>query len=101
MEILLIIFGIVIGSGIALLVARSRFAAQTQEVRAGVLVEQEKNKNLERHVSELKRDLESERQKVLESNNSLASVEADYRNLQEKLQDQKKELETFVFFLRH
>ena len=42
---------------------------------------------------ELKRDLENERQKVLEANNNLAAAEADYRNIQEKLQDQKKELE--------
>ena len=41
-------------------------------------------------VRELKRDLENERQKVLEANDSLAATEADYRNIQEKLQDQKK-----------
>jgi DNA recombination protein RmuC len=44
-------------------------------------------------IGELKREIESERKKVLEVNNSLAAAEADYRNIQEKLLDQKKELE--------
>jgi DNA recombination protein RmuC len=57
-------------------------------------LEQEKNKSLQQQVTELKHELESERHKVLETNNSLAASEADYRNLQEKLQDQRKELET-------
>jgi DNA recombination protein RmuC len=93
MEILLIIFGIAIGSGIAFIIARSKLALQTQGITSAILVEQEKNKSLERQVGELKHDIEAERKKVLDANNSLAAVEADYRNLQEKLQDQKKELE--------
>ena len=93
MEILLVLFGIGIGAGIALFVTRSRFTTDTQKMTSAILIEQERNKTMDDQVRELKRDLENERQKVLETNNSLAAAEADYRNIQEKLQDQKKELE--------
>jgi DNA recombination protein RmuC len=93
MEILLVLIGIGIGGGIALLVARSKFTTDTQKMTSTILIEQGRNKSLDDQVRELKRDLENERQKVLEANNNLAAAEADYRNIQEKLQDQKKELE--------
>ena len=93
MEILLVLFGIGIGAGIALLVTRSRFTTDTQKMTSSILIEQERNKTMDDQVRELKRDLENERQKVLEANNNLAAAEADYRNIQEKLQDQKRELE--------
>ena len=93
MEILLVLFGIGIGAGIALLVTRSKFTTDTQKMTSSILIEQERNKTMDDQVRELKRDLENERQKVLEANNNLAAAEADYRNIQEKLQDQKKELE--------
>ena len=93
MEILLVLFGIAIGAGIALLTTRSKFSADTQKMTSSLLIEQERNKTLDDQLREMKRDLENERQKVLETNNSLAAAEADYRNIQEKLQDQKKELE--------
>jgi DNA recombination protein RmuC len=93
MEILLVLFGMLIGAGIAFVVTRSRLVGDTQKLTSSILIEQEKNRNLDEQVRELKRDLESERLKVLEINNNLASTEADYRNIQEKLLDQKKELE--------
>jgi len=93
MEILLVLLGIVIGAGIALLVARSKFSTDTQKMTSSILIEQDRNRTMDDQLRELKRDLETERKKVLETNNSLASAEADYRNIQEKLQDQKKELE--------
>jgi DNA recombination protein RmuC len=93
MEILLVIFGIGIGGGIALLVTRSKFTTDTQKMTSSILIEQERNKTMDDQVRELKRELENERQKVLEANNNLAAAEADYRNIQEKLQDQKRELE--------
>jgi DNA recombination protein RmuC len=44
-------------------------------------------------VSDLKKEVEHERRQVLEANQALAATEADYRNLQEKLVDQKKQVE--------
>jgi DNA recombination protein RmuC len=93
MESIMLLIGLVAGGGIGWFVARSRFSAANQGTPVAVLVEQEKNKELQARLSELKTELNQERNKLSEANHSLASVEADYRNLQEKLQDQKKELE--------
>ncbi|HEX6225791.1 MAG TPA: DNA recombination protein RmuC [Chryseolinea sp.] len=93
MDILLVLFGMLMGGGIAIILTRARFATDTQKMLSTILVEQEKNKNLDALIRELKHELENERQKVLEANNNLAAAEADYRNIQEKLLDQKKELE--------
>jgi DNA recombination protein RmuC len=93
MEILVLIGGIIVGGGIAWLIARVRFSTEAQVSTSSFLIEQEKNKNLEALLIEFKQDIEAERKKVLEVNNALAAAEADYRNIQEKLYDQKKELE--------
>jgi DNA recombination protein RmuC len=93
MEILLISFGILLGGGLGWLLFRSKFTTDSQNVSSRLIIEQEKNRNLESQLHEIKRDLEIERQKVLEAHNNLAATEADYRNIQEKLSDQRKEVE--------
>jgi DNA recombination protein RmuC len=66
---------------------------------------QEQVKMLQLQIGDLKTAVESERTKVLEASNSLAATEADYRNLQEKLEEQKKEYENlsekFVHQFKH
>jgi DNA recombination protein RmuC len=94
MEILFLLVGVSVGIVAAWLVFKFKSSAEAQSAGSAILLEQEKNKSLQQQVTELKHELESERHKVLETNNSLAASEADYRNLQEKLQDQRKELET-------
>lgn len=94
MEAVWLIIGIGIGAGVAWVAARSKFSTKHQGAATAALMEQEKNKTLQGMLQEMKRDIELERTKVLEANNSLAATEADYRNLQEKLNDQRKELET-------
>ena len=93
MEILMVIFGVLLGSGIAWILLRLKFTNDTQKVNSSLLIEQDRIKNLELQIHELKSNIEAERKKVSEANTSLASAEADYRNIQEKLLDQKKELE--------
>lgn len=94
MEILFLLVGVSVGVIAAWLVFKFKSSAEAQSAGSAILLEQEKNKSLQQQVYELKHELEGERHKVLEANNSLAASEADYRNLQEKLQDQRKELET-------
>ncbi|HEY9045115.1 MAG TPA: DNA recombination protein RmuC [Ohtaekwangia sp.] len=94
MEIIFLIVGVSVGAVAAWLVFKFKSSAETQSATSSILLEQEKNKGLHNQLSELKHELDAERHKVLEANNSLAASEADYRNLQEKLQDQRKELET-------
>jgi DNA recombination protein RmuC len=55
------------------------------------LVEQEKSKSLLDQLDGQKKILESEREKILDLTNSLAAAEADYRNLEEKLEERKEE----------
>ena len=94
MEIIFLLVGVSVGVVAAWLVFKFKSSAEAQSAGSAILLEQEKNKSLQQQVHELKHELEGERHKVLEANNSLAASEADYRNLQEKLQDQRKELET-------
>lgn len=74
--------------------ARYKFAAEKQADGSVLIVEQEKNKSLSAQLAEAKFTLEAERQKVIELNNSLAASEADYRNLEEKLAERKKEVDS-------
>ena len=93
MEMAWLIAGLGVGAVLAWLAVRSKSSGKELSSTA-TLIEQEKNKNLQQQIQELKRELEQERTRVMEANNNLAATEADYRNLQEKLTDQKKELET-------
>lgn len=94
MEILLVLSGMVVGGVVGWYMTRLRSAASAQYADSSLLLEQEKNKSLASQIADLKKELEIQREKVLELNNTLGAAEADYRNLQEKLQDQKKELES-------
>lgn len=90
MEILLLTIGLCFGAAAGWFAARFKFSADSSVL----LIEQEKNKTQFNQLGELKQLLEGERAKVITLNNNLAASEANYRNLQEKLQDQKKELES-------
>jgi DNA recombination protein RmuC len=94
MEIFLAVTGLVVGGLTGWFFARTRSSAIQQNADSYLLVEQEKNKVLQLQLSEIKKELENERLKHLELNNVLGAAEADYRNLQEKLTDQKKEIES-------
>jgi DNA recombination protein RmuC len=94
MEFAWLITGMGIGAGIAWLIASFKFSSKNQDATTAIRVEQEKTKALQQQLQEIKRELEKERAAVLEINNNLAATEADYRNVQEKLNEQKKEIET-------
>lgn len=94
MEILYILIGVALGGVATGLILKFKFSAEALQAASGVLVEQERNKELSRQLDDTKRELERERQRALEANNNLAAAQADYRNLQLKLQEQKKEVES-------
>jgi DNA recombination protein RmuC len=87
-----------LGGGVALGVALGWFIAkasgsQQHQQQAGLLVaEKERTRSLDARVAELARSLDAEREKVLELTNSLAATEANYHNLEDKLEERKKEL---------
>ena len=82
--------GIVIGAIAGWLIAKYKYSADG----GSLAIEQEKTRALTSQTLELKKELEHLRHTNLELNTSLSATEANYRNLQEKLADQKKELET-------
>ncbi len=93
MEIVLIIIGLGVGAAAGWYVARLKFIANQHKNFSGLLIEQEKTKTLQQQVAEIKQSLEFERGKVIELNNHLSASEADYRNLEEKLSERKKEVD--------
>lgn len=94
MEIALVIAGALIGLLAGWLMAKSRLDMSGQQAIARLLTEEEKNRSLQENLKDLKKDIEMERSKVLELTNSLAATEADYRNLEEKLDERKQEIES-------
>lgn len=89
-----LIIGIILGAVAGWFIARFKFTAERQNDGATLLIEQEKNRGLMTQLEETKGSLDAERRRVLDLNNQLASSEADFRNLEEKLAERKKELDT-------
>ncbi|HTE34672.1 MAG TPA: hypothetical protein VK666_30040, partial [Chryseolinea sp.] len=96
MEMIFLFTGLVIGAGAAWIILSSRLKNDVQTASAILLAEKERNKVILEQLQELKRETDEERRKNLAVSNELASSEADYRNLQEKLQDQHKEFENLT-----
>jgi DNA recombination protein RmuC len=93
MDFIYLIIGLAFGAVIVWLLIRNQHAGTTQQLRAQISAEIEKNKQLNVLAEERKRELEQERNRANELNKNLAATEADYRNLEEKLKERKKELE--------
>ncbi|MCU0418995.1 MAG: DNA recombination protein RmuC [Cyclobacteriaceae bacterium] len=91
MEIVYLLAGGVLGGVLGWFMARSRSLRETHGQAGQLVAEQERGKSLEAQLTELKRLLDAERNRVLALTNSLASTEADYRNLEEKLEERKLE----------
>jgi DNA recombination protein RmuC len=91
METLFILIGLLVGGLVGWLISKSSLAGGLQDAKTRLLVEQEKSKSLLDQLDGQKKILESEREKILDLTNSLAAAEADYRNLEEKLEERKEE----------
>ncbi len=94
MDIVLSIICLSTGAVLGWLIARNRFTTERQSDYAAIRIEQETNKHLSEQIHELKGSLERERQTVIQLNNTLSATEADYRNLEEKLSERKREMDT-------
>lgn len=101
MEIILLLGGIVVGAGLAWFMVSARFQKEIQETAASLSAEREKSRMVQDLLSELKQQVETERMKVLEVSQALAATESDYRNLQEKLLEQKKDVESLTEKFSH
>ena len=86
MEIIFLITGLLIGAVSAWLISSFGYKGEVSRVEERSLI-------LEQDKSNLEKNLNSERQKVLELNSKLSSLQSDYSNLQQKLAEQKAEVE--------
>lgn len=86
MEFLYLIVGFLLGSIIIYFFLKSRFTSQISKA-------EERNRIFEENIEKLEVEINSERNKNTELSSSYSSLQADYNNLQNKLTDQKKEIE--------
>lgn len=93
MEIILLIVGLFLGAGAAWLIAKYKFTAETQGSSGTLLAEQERSKVHQSQAQVLKLELDNERARHSEVNQKFATAQADLRHLQERLQEQRKEME--------
>jgi DNA recombination protein RmuC len=89
MEILFILIGLVIGALVGWLISKNASAVIIQDLKTRLIGEQEKNKLLVDQFNESKRTVEIEREKAFKATNDLIETETNYRNLEEKLGEQK------------
>ncbi|HKI77253.1 MAG TPA: DNA recombination protein RmuC [Ignavibacteriaceae bacterium] len=85
-EIIFLVIGLVIGAFAAFFIAKLKFEGSAD--KAG-----ERNSFLEEEISKTEKELNSEREKVLELNSDYSALNSDYRNLQEKLAEQNADIE--------
>lgn len=89
MEIIYLVIALAIGFIIAWFITSSKLKSISNE-NSKLL---ERSSLLEREKDVQSTELKSEREKVIELNSSLASLNSDYINLQQKLTEQKEEIE--------
>lgn len=100
MEINLLIFlgiGLLVGGGAAWFIAKLTFkqsgVQQSQEMELELKFESEKATALSNDLDRLNSELKSEREKYIELNATHSQLTANFHNLEEKLKDQKAEVD--------
>jgi DNA recombination protein RmuC len=100
MEINLLIFlgiGLLVGGGAAWFIAKLTFkqsgVQQSQEMELELKFESEKATALSTDLDRLNNELKSEREKYIDLNATHSQLTANYQNLEEKLKDQKTEVD--------
>jgi DNA recombination protein RmuC len=86
MEILFFTAGLLLGAVLIFFIVKYRYESKVSKA-------EERNRIFEEQNNVLSSELNGERAKILELNRSHSALEADYKNLQERLCEQKEELE--------
>jgi DNA recombination protein RmuC len=92
MELVYLLIGSIAGGTIGWLFARGSYLHESRRTVSSVSIEQEKTKSIQAQLLESKFLLDRERSTVLALTNNLASSEADNKNLEEKLDERKQEI---------
>ncbi len=93
MEILLILLGLVVGAISAWLITKYKFEAKIQQISTEGRLEQDRLSSAKEQLQSVEEELGKEREKTMDLNARLTSSQSDYRHLEEKLKEQKAELE--------
>ncbi len=93
MELVYITIGLAVGAVAAWMVASYKFKAQIQEAASSGTLEKERLESAQEQLGLARQELAEEREKALDLNARLASSQSDYRHLEEKLQEQRQELD--------
>ena len=91
----ILIVGIVAGAVIGFLVARLRAGSRQDmapQLKLELKMEQERSVQLQAELTELNRQLKDERGKVISLSSDHSALKANYKNLQERIQEQKEEV---------
>lgn len=106
MEIVFLIVGLVLGFFIAYLIFKNKkpisnsgdelanLLTELEQTKTKYSVEAEKNNQLAVQITDLKEELQQERSAIISLNASLAESKTDFKNIKEKLDTQKEEIET-------
>lgn len=89
MEIVLLVIGLIAGALLGYLLAKSKSAALVSAIAEKDNIISDKDKQL----SDVRSELNAEREKAISLGNELAASGANYANLQDRLREQKAELE--------
>jgi len=97
MDILFLLAGIVVGFAIAWLYAKGTLGKQnlleTNQLENDLKLAINKNENLSQELNARRQEAQQERDKAFDYSNKLTASEANFKNLQAKLQEQAKDLE--------
>lgn len=100
MEIIYLVIGLLIGSAAAYIIAKYKYSAGAEitiealdELKSAKIRADEKVVLFHNEVNELKTAIENERKKFIELNSEHSKISTQNINLEEKLENQKKEIE--------
>jgi DNA recombination protein RmuC len=86
MEIVLLIIGLLVGAAATFFAMKYKYQSSSSKL-------EERNAITENSLNEAKADLDSEREKVIKLSSEISALGTDNSNLQQKLSEQKKELD--------
>lgn len=96
MEFIWLLSGTILGAIIGWLIAKSKYNQPdqaTEQLKTQLQLAEEKNKMVAQEMQDLKPSLSQEREKSLELSKQLTATQTEYKNLQERLAEQKAEME--------
>ncbi|MEQ8470068.1 MAG: DNA recombination protein RmuC [Marinoscillum sp.] len=94
-SLVILVIGLLAGAAIGFLVAKVQKKESIDEspkLRIELQMEQERSKKLTFEIGELNQELKGEREKLLTINSENSSLKANFKNLQERLSEQKEEV---------